>query len=598
MKNYSRLSFFFCATVIVLAAFWYYPKWKQPYTEATISWDVSGYYLYLPAVFIYGDLKELAFADSMLTKYGYGAEVGAIRHPNGNRVIKYSSGQALQFLPWFLLGHLGAKAFGYPPDGFSLPYQFAISMGSLLIALLGLWFLRSILLRYFSDQVVAVVLLLITLGTNYLEYSAFHSALTHNWLFTLYTLLLYCTIRFYKKPDWFFAAATGLLVGWATLTRPTDIVSALIPLAWGLDSRAAIRERLKLWRQHLPKLALAAVLAMAVGFIQMAYWKYVSGEWLVYSYQDQGFSWLRPHVLNGLFSYRAGWLIYSPVMVFAVLGFLPLAKQQRPLVWPILAFCLLYAYITFAWDIWWYGGSVGQRALIQSYPVWAFPLAAFVQWLFGQKQVFRVAGATLAVLCAVYNLWLTHQAHRGGLFKAGEMTKAYFWKILGKMEVEDDALKLLDTKREFTGTRTQVRVLYSNDFESDTLPCPSTPIEGANSLFINGERQYSPAFELKPPGGDAQWLRVCATFHAPQKEWEIWRMPQLTVRYSNGETVVQEDMIRLGRLLPNDGATRVIFLDSRLPQKAYERITVFFWNANSAKTLLIDNLTIEAFSEK
>ncbi|MEZ4943229.1 MAG: hypothetical protein R3D58_20305 [Saprospiraceae bacterium] len=598
MKNISRYSFFLCAVVILLAAFLYYPKWKQPYTEATISWDVSGYYLYLPAVFIYGDLKELAFADSMLTKYGYGSEVGAIRHPGGNRVIKYSSGQALQFLPWFLLGHLGARVFGYPPDGFSPPYQFAISMGSLLLALLGLWLLRNILLRYFPDRVVAVVLLLIALGTNYFEYSAFHGALTHNWLFTLYSLLLYCTIRFYEKPGWLFAATIGLLVGWAALTRPTDIVSALIPLAWGLNSRAALRERLRLWRLHLPKLALAVALAIAVGFIQLAYWKYVSGDWLVYSYQDQGFSWLRPHVLNGLFSYRAGWLVYSPVMVFAVLGFLPLAKQHHALVRPVLVFCLLYAYITFAWDIWWYGGSIGQRALIQSYPIWAFPLAAFVEWLFRQKRVYGVAGAGLAILFVAYNFWLTHQAHHGGLFKAGEMTKAYFWKILGKLEVEDDAVKLLDTKREFTGTRAHVRLLYSNDFESDTLPCPVAAIDGVNSMFINGERQYSPAFELKPPGGDAQWLRVRATFHAPQKEWEFWRLPQLIVRYSNGETVVQEDMIRLGRLLPHDGATRVIFLDSRLPRTAYERIQVFFWNANSAKTLLIDNLTVESFSEK
>ncbi len=598
MKNISRYSFFLCVVVIVLAAFMYYPKWKQPYTEATISWDVSGYYLYLPAVFIYGDVKELAFADSMLTKYGYGSEVGAIRHPGGNRVIKYSSGQALQFLPWFLLGHLGAKTLGYPPDGFSLPYQFALSMGSLLLALLGLWLLRSILLRYFPDRVVAVVLLLIALGTNYFEYSAFHGALTHNWLFTLYTLLLYCTIRFYEKPGWLFAAVIGLWVGWAALTRPTDIVSALIPLAWGLDSRAAIRERLHLWRQHLPKLALAVVLAIAIGFIQLAYWKYVSGDWLVYSYQDQGFSWLRPHVLNGLFSYRAGWLVYSPVMVFALLGFLPLAKQQHRLFRPILAFCLLYAYITFAWDIWWYGGSIGQRALIQSYPVWAFPLAAFVQWLFGQKRVFGVVGAGLAILFVAYNFWLTHQAHHGGLFKAGEMTKAYFWKILGKMEVEDDAVKLLDAKREFTGERANVRVLYSNDFENDTLPCPAPPIEGRNSLFVSPERPNSPLFELAPPVPEAQWLRVSAVFNSPRKEWEVWRMPQLVVRYLDGETTVQEDMIRVGRLLAYDGATRTIFLDSRLPRKNYTRVLVFFLSAGSNQPLLIDNLTIESFSEK
>ena len=38
-----------------------------------------------------------------------------------------------------------------------------------------------------------------------------------------------------------------------------------------------------------------------VGFIQLAYWKYASGEWLVYSYEDQGFSWLKPHLYEGIF---------------------------------------------------------------------------------------------------------------------------------------------------------------------------------------------------------------------------------------------------------------------------------------------------------
>ena len=36
----------------------YYPKWKAGGSEATISWDVAGYYHYLPGIFIYHDLKR------------------------------------------------------------------------------------------------------------------------------------------------------------------------------------------------------------------------------------------------------------------------------------------------------------------------------------------------------------------------------------------------------------------------------------------------------------------------------------------------------------------------------------------------------------
>ena len=134
-KPISSLAFLASAALILAAAFFYYPKWEQPGTEATLSWDVSGYYLYLPAAFIYHDLKKLDFAPPLLEKYNPAPGFDqAFLHPSGNRVMKYSCGQALQFLPWFAAGHLAAKVFGYPADGFSQPYQTAVSWGSLLVA--------------------------------------------------------------------------------------------------------------------------------------------------------------------------------------------------------------------------------------------------------------------------------------------------------------------------------------------------------------------------------------------------------------------------------------------------------------------------------
>jgi len=164
--------------------------------------------------------------------------------------------------------------------------------------------------------------------------------------------------------------------------------------------------------------------------------------------------------------------------------------------------------------------------------------------------------------------------------------------------VDDEALKLLDTKREFTGVRNQVRLLYANDFETDSLPCPAPPIAGKNSLFVSADRPNSPLYAIPLPPGDARWLRAGAVFHGPKKEWEVWRMPQLVIRYAEGETVVQEDMIRIGRLLQYDGATRAIFLDSRLPRKNYDQIQVFFLNAGSSHPLLIDDFKVESFSDK
>ncbi len=635
MQRLSLIAFYLSGALIVATGLFYYPKWQQPDTEATLSWDVSGYYLYLPATFIYKDIRQLNWWEAVDQKYHPGPGMGqAFRHASGNFVMKYPMGQALQFLPWFAVANMLAEPLGYPADGFSRPYQTAIGWGSLLVALLGLWFLRRNLLYYFSDRTVAVVLICIAFGTNYLEYTAITGAMTHNWLFTLYCLLIFSTIQFYRKPSFSWAAAIGLLVGWATLTRPTEIISVLIPLLWGIGSMPALRDRFLFFKTHFPKIALAAVLSGVVIFMQAAYWKYATGEWIVYSYQEQGFSWLHPHLSDVLFSARAGWLVYSPVMIFAVLGLFwlrnptpdpspdgrgdvapnatfnvasPLPSGEGSgagLIPVVLIYCLTALYITSAWDIWWYGGSLGQRAMVQAYPVWAFALGAFADWITGsKKQWIKWLFVVLAALCIYLNLWWTHQAHRGGLFVAEQMTKRYMLKVLGRFGAERDWLKLLDTKEEFKGSeRRDVRVVYTNDFEADTTGAVTSnaPIAGSKSLILNAEKQFSPAYIAysppENPDATPKWVRATVTFRCDPKEWDFWRMTQFIVRFKSNGNIVKERMIRLQRHV--DGSeVKTVFFDTKLPPGHFDNMEVLFWNADGDKTILLDDLRVEVFNE-
>ncbi len=344
-----RIQSFICLVVlyifISLANLVYYPKWQHKYTEATIGWDVSGYYMYLPAIFIYQDLKKCTFLEDILKKYRPTPDPQQVFwHSSGNRVMKYSIGQAIQFAPFFFIAHTYASySPSYEADGFSLPYQFMISFGSLLVAFLGLYYLRKILLMYFSDGVVSLSLLALILGSNYLNYSAIDGAMTHNNLFTIYTLLIYQTIRLYEKPALKRFIFIGLLVGLAALTRPTEIISCMIPILWGVNlfSLESIKERFQFFQQNISHTLLAVLICLTVGFIQLLYWKYVAGEWIVYSYQDQGFSWLNPHLFDGFLSYKSGWLVYSPLMTFALLGFIFL-YQKKDLFFICLSFSTLF----------------------------------------------------------------------------------------------------------------------------------------------------------------------------------------------------------------------------------------------------------------
>ncbi len=595
-KLNSNHAFWIVVLVILSTHFFYYPKWNKAGTEATISWDVSGYYYYLPALFIYKDIQQLNWKDSIQQKYQPASSMyQAFKHESGVYVMKYSAGLAIQYLPFFAIGHMMATLGPWDADGFSFPYQLMISLGSLLIALIGIFFLRKILLVYFKDWIAAWTIVLIALGTNYLNYSAIDGAMTHNYLFTLYALLIWSTIRFYQQPNFSWSIMIGILVGLCALTRPTEIVLAAIPLLWGVASKEALLDRWNFILKNKSYFLLATGLTIIVGSLQIVYWKSVSGDWVVYSYQDQGFSWLKPHLADGFFSYKKGWLIYSPVMGFSLLGFIELFKNRRNLFTSLAIACALIIYITFAWDIWWYGGSLGQRALVQSYALFAFPLAAFIEWIYRSKKYIQITTISVLTLFIYYNLWLTHQAHKGGLLDPENMTKAYFWNVLGKYDQPIEVKKLLDNDEAFNGSRNRVSILFQSDFEQDSISvCTDQPIEGTKSLCIGQENQFSPVYPVDLRNGDAEWIRASATIKAPFKEWDVWKMTQMMIRFYNEDHQVKQKLIRLHRLI-YDGQVKQVYLDAKCPKKTFNRVELLFWNGGSSKPMYIDNIILEKF---
>lgn len=600
----SLLSLLICWALLFSALFFYFPKWKNSYTEATISWDVSGYYYYLPAAFIYKDLKHLSFKDQIQQQYHPSGDFQqAFVHSNGNYVFKYSCGQALLYTPFFFIAHAYASMSDqFPADGFSLPYQFMIGFGSLLVAFLGLFILRRVLLKFFSDQTTAFTLILLVFGTNYLEYASITGAMSHNYLFTLYCILLSLTIGFYEKPSALKAIGIGLVIGFAALVRPTEIICALIPLLWGLQTplKASLSEKLVFFKKNALLLSLAVLTCGLVGSLQLIYWKAVAGDWIVYSYQDQGFSWLRPHLFNGLLSYRSGWLLYTPMMIFALLGFKHLSKHWNALYLSLLIYTGLFIYITFAWDIWWYGGSLGQRAMVQAYPVLAFPLAAFVDSALKTK-IWKYIFGFIALLFIYLNLWWTHQAHWGGLFMVEQMNRAYFWDVLGRFKEPDgESLKLLDTNEPgFYGVRKNVRELLYEDFEKDTSTalCEVPVIEGQKSGCLDANRQNLPIYSVPLATGDAGWVRASAVFRCRNKEWTVWLGAQFQLFFYNGDEILKTEQIRVYRFL-NDGETKSLFFDIKLPKATFDRVGVSVWNGGGVLPLAVDQLKIEAFDEQ
>ena len=591
-NNTSRFTYLCCMLVMCYASFFFYPRWKNVSTEAAISWDVSGYYWYLPSIFIYHDLKQQTFKDSILKKYGPTNTdfQQAMQLPNGNYVMKYAAGMAIMYLPFFTAAHLVAAPLGYPADGFSTPYQFAIQFGGLLISLIGLWYLRKLLLIFYEDKVVAVTIALLVIGTNYLNYGAIDCGMSHCWLFTIYVFILLNTHYFYQSFKKKYAIRIGLLVGLATLTRPSDLLSCLIPILWGLESLSfsAIKSRVKLFMEHYTSFIIAGISAVCVMSIQLIYWKYVSGHWIVYSYNNQHLYFRSPNIVDYTFSYRSGWLTYTPLMIFAFIGIIPFLRNGTNKV-AVVAFFLLNYYIVCSWNIWWYGG----RAMVQSYPVLLFLIAALVNAAMSKKIAFW-AFSLFSSVFIYFNIWTTYFYHKGTLYDTESMSEAYFWRAIGRWNAPENIALLKENPELFEGTIKNGTVIYSNHFDKDTgaqyIVDPNT---NRRSLPLTKEHQNSPVYKFPFSGNTARWLRVNTTFHCVSKEGQIWNMAQCIVRLMYKGAIVKENMIRVHRVL-NDWETKTIPLDMKLPQRSYDSVNVLFWNGNSDKTIWVDN--IEAFS--
>lgn len=608
-NNYSRIAAFVSGLVLIYTSLIFYPKWKQDNSEATISWDASGYYWYLPSAFIYKDLRNQAFHDSILKKYNptpYPDFQQAFWHHNsGHYVMKYSSGMAVMELPFFLAGHLAAKAVHAPADGFSRPYQLAIQLGGLLMALLGLWYLRKLLLLFYEDKTVAITLIILTLATNYLNYAAIDAGMSHSWLFTLYLFLLLNTYHFYQKPSFRYALRIGLLVGMATLTRPTEIISCLIPLLWGMESISfsAIKDKVRFLFSQWKKMLLAFAVAAAVIFIQPLYWHYAAGEWIVYSYQGQGFSFRHPHFFLYTFSTLSGWLTYSPVMAFCFFGFILYLWKGKNKV-AILAFTFINYYIVCSWDVWQYGG----RAMIESYPVMLMLLAAFVE-ICRRKQLLKWTGLAFILLFCYYNFWFLNQAHPGtlwpgakplaskGLLDNDVMSPQYFWRVAGRWQVPEEYTKLKEAEEIFTGVQKDVQINYQDDLEKDTSGTILFPEGSTNHcLFLDKEHHRTPDKIIHRNNIASEWLRVQATFICPQKQWYVWDMTQFIVQLRMGDETIYQTFYRADRFL-NDGDSKELWLDMRVPNKPWDNINIQLFNGSSDKPIYIDNLKVITFNE-
>lgn len=418
----SRLAVFLGLLIAVSIRLGYFSNNDRNGYNAT-TWDALGYYMYLPGMFIYGDVKELKWFPKIDSTYQVsgGQLYQASQLENGDYAFKYLGGVAIMEAPFFFIGHAIAHANDAPEDGFSWPYQYAIIFGAVFWYFIGLIYSRKVLLRYYSESITSLTLFAVILGTNLLQYVSVDGAMSHAFIFPLYAMVLWFTIRWHETPKMGFALAIGLLSGLAIISRPTELIIIFIPLLWSLETSGKLKSKWALVKTHKLHLV-AAALGGILGILpQLLYWKHATGSFVY----DVGSKWyfLNPwwRVLVG---FEKGWFIYTPMAIFMVAGLF--FMKGKPFRKAVLTFCLLNIWIIISWSDWRYGASYSTRALTQSYPVFMLGLAAIFERIGETK--WRYIVLPLGIYLSAVNLFQIWQYNKT-ILHFDHMNFAYYKAI-------------------------------------------------------------------------------------------------------------------------------------------------------------------------
>lgn len=534
MKN--LISFLACLIIgfVLLTYRISYPGKESKEPLKLTTWDAYGYYLHLPAMLIYQDVKKLSFQDSIDHKYNLsGGQFyqANIHEKTGNYVFKYLGGIAILHLPFFIAAHVYAlNSRFFEADGFSAPYQNAIGFGVVLYAILALFILRKVLLKYYSDSVTSLTLILIVLATNAIQYISIDSAQSHAPIFLLYCIILRLTQKWHEKPSLTTALLSGFIIGLATISRPTEAIMVLIPILWNTHSKEASQTKWGQVKANLPMVYLAALGGILGVLPQLIYWQYVSGFFIY----DVGSAWrfLSPF-FRVLFGFEKGWFIYTPVTIFFVLGFFYL--KDYPFKKSVLWFCLLNIWIIISWSDWKYGGSYSTRALMQSYPVFSLAFAALLKkyWVGSNRYLMGIITAFLIGL----NLFQIQQ-YNTTVLHYYDMNRAYYREIFLNPTVSPLQKSLLDNQDWISNEETYQRqnlVQKNNVFIGSIFP------DSINCIFQNrfklkGVNFLKITLQLKATPGLGGGYIVTELFDGTKVKENKVRLSYPQVKYEQANT--------------------------------------------------------------
>ncbi len=399
-------------------------NWSAGQWESVIEADAKGYYAYLPALLIYGDLN-FGFYDKVEVENTYDQNLiyDYRAYYEGRCINKYYAGESFLVLPFFATAHLISHFYGYPTDGYSRLYVISITIAALFYLLIGLMALRRTFFLFgISEFNSLIVISTLIFGTNLFYYSIGEVGMTHVYSFSMISIFIYQVSKYFNEFQGKRIVYGAIFLGLIILIRPINaIIIFSIPfLSQNVNN---FMRGLKNYFLRWKILMLSIVIILSICSIQLIIYKWQTGTFFVYSYGKEGFNFGSPQIANFLFSYKKGFFLYTPICLISLFGFASIWKDKFKV---ITLFCFLFfvVYTLSSWWMWYYGGSFSSRVMVDFLPFYAILLGLLLQGT--SKTFLRGTCFTVFFLLVLLNQIQTLQ-YRYYVIHWSNMDKESYW---------------------------------------------------------------------------------------------------------------------------------------------------------------------------
>lgn len=479
---------------------------------------------------------------------------------------------------------------------------------SSLITLIGLW---CVLRKYFTAGTIIPTLLLLALGTNFFLMSVYSGAIQASILLALMVLVVWMSQRWVEKPAWFESIVMGFAMGTLIFVKPAGFASILVFLFWGAYNKETFRVKWKLFFEHSDQVITILILFLGGLFIRLFNPQMFEGTWFCdYVQHKRAVYLLSPWMWQVLFSIKNGWIIYTPLVLFAIPGFYILAERNKRIFYATFLFSLTYLFLLASTPEATSPDNFSQARMTEIFAVLFIPIAYFINWISEGGWTRKIFFILLLTVFVVLNLFQTWQ-YRTKILNPWFTTPEYYKAVFLKTHADGKTRSLQEFSNmdmsSYLSNESEFNISTKMFFDFENGPGGFEPhiqnsiaFSGKQALRLDTSLQYTPGGGLsfrELPGTFPLGVRLSAMVYSGQDFSDDPASIIITLKHKDQfyryKTVLLQDLNAV------KGKWNYIKLDYVIPKQydLNDEVNSYIRYSGN-KAIFVDDLKLELFEQK